>query len=561
MTIASLLLALLTVGASPQSDQSAGPVLLDFQAEWCGPCQRMRPAVQQLIRAGYPIKQIDIDRNPKLATRYHVQGVPAFVVVDGSGQELDRTSGLQPAAELARFYDRAVAKAQPPSSSEPENDPAKAAPPQDEGDRDEVETNPRGGRHENADDRDLEESRRAAPAFVNPKPWETVVRIRVLGSHSTGFGSGTVIHSTPDESLILTCAHIFKLDGRKQAPPAQFPRRIMIDLFDGNLQGKDPARVHFLESVAGTAVDYDFTRDVGLIRIRPGRRLPASRVVPAHWEPQARMKVLTVGCPEGSDATVWYTVIKRPRILNFLSGNPTYEAVECDVAPKRGRSGGGLFTTDGYIAGVCNFAEPQGDHGLYATPRSIYSLLDRNNLMALYAPATRGSGDLVADARPGAPLRRKAPVSVARSQSPDLDEPQRSHSRAAAGGADGEIMIPAPSLLGIADPVGTGVEQPAPAVSSTTRRTAWHPTHDATSGARPPRAATAEQTDMSLDGTALRDRFDRVADEPRDEKSTSTMERADSTANPAGAASAPSKPRWKAVKAVPVNPGNGTPAN
>ena len=56
---------------------------------------------------------------------------------------------------------------------------------------------------------------RPAPAFTNPKPWETVVRIRVIGNRSTGFGSGTVIHSTPEESLILTCAHIFKIDGRQ----------------------------------------------------------------------------------------------------------------------------------------------------------------------------------------------------------------------------------------------------------------------------------------------------------------------------------------------------------
>ena len=105
--------------------------------------------------------------------------------------------------------------------------------------------------------------------------------------------------------------------------------------------------------------------------------------------------------------------------------------MECDVAPKQGRSGGGLFTIDGYIAGVCNFAEPQGDHGLYATPRSIYSLLNRNNLMALYAPATRGSADLLADGRPGVQPRRNAPVSVARSQSPDNEEPDQSRGRAA----------------------------------------------------------------------------------------------------------------------------------
>ena len=55
----------------------------------------------------------------------------------------------------------------------------------------------------------------------------------------------------------------------------------MVDLFDGKLHGERPAQVHFVESVEGQAIDYDFTVDVGLIRIRPGRRLPASRVVPA----------------------------------------------------------------------------------------------------------------------------------------------------------------------------------------------------------------------------------------------------------------------------------------
>src|SRR5262249_58895144 len=101
------------------------------------------------------------------------------------------------------------------------------------------------------------EADRATPAFSNPKPWETVVRIRIIGSRSTGFGSGTVISSTENESLILTCAHIFKIDGRKPVPPKQFPRRIAIDLFDGKLKGTDPAQVHFVETVEGEAIDYD----------------------------------------------------------------------------------------------------------------------------------------------------------------------------------------------------------------------------------------------------------------------------------------------------------------
>ncbi len=160
----------------------------------------------------------------------------------------------------------------------------------------------------------------------------------------------------------------------------------------------------------GKAVDYDFTRDVGLIRIRPG---PAAARLPgragtlgapvAHEGPHGRL----LGRARRDGLAHQSSSGRGSR--TFLSGNPTYEAIECDVAPKQGRSGGGLFTTDGYIAGVCNFAEPQGNHGLYATPRSIYSLLDRNNLMALYAPVSRGSGTLVADGRCGCKAPREAP--------------------------------------------------------------------------------------------------------------------------------------------------------
>ena len=54
---------------------------------------------------------------------------------------------------------------------------------------------------------------------------------------------------------------------------------------------------------------------------------------------------------------------------------------------KQGRAGGGLFTDDGFLAGVCNYAEPNRTRGLYATPNSIYRLLDRNGLKFVYENA------------------------------------------------------------------------------------------------------------------------------------------------------------------------------
>jgi hypothetical protein len=272
------------------------------------------------------------------------------------------------------------------------------------------------------------------PAMLpsQPKPWETVVRMRIQGEHSVGMGSGTIIHSCIEESLVLTAAHYFKrgregapitdlqpepfgaeerenagvtkwrtkpqileeyynelfaMSGRGKVTQSKFPFKINIDLFDGKLTDSKPAQVHFLETVTGELVDCDFDRDVALIRIRPGRRIAASRVVPKTWQPQRGMQMLTIGCSEGHDATAWHTKITKPQVQNLLQGNPTYEAIECETAPKQGRSGGGLFTDDGFLAGVCNFAEPQGNHGLYAAPNSVYRLLDKNNCTFVYEPS------------------------------------------------------------------------------------------------------------------------------------------------------------------------------
>ena len=432
MTLAALVLAVIAL--PPAEGSPSEPLLLDFHASWCGPCKTMRPAIDKLAKAGYPIKSVDIDQSPELARRYKIEGVPAFVIVDDSGAELARTTGAQPAAEIASMYRKVQAKLQAASNDRRG----------DEGRRPRTVAISERGEESAEDDHDADtedELRAKVEKPEVPKPWETVVRIKMhLSPREVGYGSGTIIHSSANESIILTCAHIFKLNGRTMPPASQFPVRIDVDLFDGRLSEERPRTVHFLETVQGQAIDYDFVNDVGLIRIRPGRRLKASPVVPTNWQAAQGTKMISVGCSEGHDATAWSTKILRPNQgLQHRTGDKVipFTVTECETAPKEGRSGGGLYTETGYVAGVCDFADRQSDRGLYATPISIYRLLDKNRMTALYRPERSGEDRLLADNEDQA---RKGPLK-ARAQSPNESRPNRP-----------KISIPDPGLVGIPEP-------------------------------------------------------------------------------------------------------------
>ena len=89
------------------------PVLVDFWAEWCGPCHMAAPEVKQLASemAGRAIVlKVDTERHPETAARYGVRGIPNFVVFR-NGQVVFQQAGVVPATEMKRWLEDAERKA------------------------------------------------------------------------------------------------------------------------------------------------------------------------------------------------------------------------------------------------------------------------------------------------------------------------------------------------------------------------------------------------------------------------------------------------------------------
>ncbi len=352
-------------------------VLVEFVSPACAPCRMMTPVIQQLTAAGVAVRTVDVSREPELVRRYNISNTPTFVVISG-GKELTRLVGVQTGQQLAAAL--AINNSGPwvntaaTTSDVPET---RLAP---------LPTTNLGAQRAVADPNDAGANQQASYDFASPTGPEApesdsirralaaTVRLRVHDGTGHGVGTGTIIDTHGDEALVLTCGHLFR--------DTEGKGRIEVDVFDNGQP----------RTIEGQLIDYDADdRDIALVSIRPGFPIQPVPVIREGTLPEVGSGVFSFGCDRGDLPSRRDTRITGVNKYNQHKGASNLEIAG---APIDGRSGGGLFDSQGCLVGVCNAADYKGDIGIYAGPGAVQWQLDRVQLSRLY----RGGDSTVAAA-------------------------------------------------------------------------------------------------------------------------------------------------------------------
>ena len=219
------------------------------------------------------------------------------------------------------------------------------------------------------------------------------VKLRVDSVDGHAWGTGTIIDTRqgPEgrEALILTCGHIFR--------ESQGKGNVEVHLYGENSTVK----------VLGKCLNYDLDIDLALVVIAPPCPVRAVPIAPPAYQIQPSQPAWSVGCDNGGNPSVRaHQVMSIDKISQQGS---SFHYVQVSGAPIAGRSGGGLFSSEGYLIGVCVTACPTVNDGHFVPPHMIRHILDKANLAHIHQNPSLGV-EIASVEAGGAPLTGGLPL-------------------------------------------------------------------------------------------------------------------------------------------------------
>ena len=417
---------------SEENSVEHGVVLLDFFNDACGPCRAMMPAVDSLVQRGYRISKVNTDKFPDWAQRFNITKIPCFVVIV-DGKEVARHVGVTSEQKLESLIVQAggTPTFRPRRMKSDSQQYVQAAPSAWRGREANVsvqdilagrcsfstglpqntETQLAAGTPaagtlasgtlasgtlaqqdpfgttspanaavaSNAQDAFQKVSAASAPqtapqAAPAQHSWRSVapasetdaqntpasqsvsdlilastVRIHVLGS-TQGSGTGTLIDCRSGYALILTCGHLFREYVKEGGT-------ISVEIFTPN----------GTRTLEGKYIHHNEEADLGILSVAVDFPIQTVRVAQNDFPLRKGLPISTCGCSRGADPTIQTGNITN---LNRYLGP---ENIEVSAVPVAGRSGGGMFSENGELLGVCIAADVEDQEGMFTSLTEIHA--------------------------------------------------------------------------------------------------------------------------------------------------------------------------------------------